>query len=564
MPTTTPRRRHDEAARRGHAARRGDATERPFLVEVRSPAAVWWRTYVHHLRLLRNGAIAWIAALAGIGWGVAATFDMRHGSEEELQALSEMVGVPAFEAMMGRYVEPHTVEGLVLSRWGWFGILAAIWGMLAAAKLLRGAEEAGHLEPLRAGAIGTRGLLAAALAALFTTHLVFAVAIGVGHSAGGMDPATSWATGGAMALLTAVFATATALTSQLAASRRRAVGIVATALGLALGLRVLAAASATPDWMWWTTPFGWIGFLHEVDQARGRVFLALGLSLVVLLAAAFATARRDLHGGVLGGASEVSREVRPVGGDIGLAVRLAAAPTRTWGLIVGVIALVFGLLARDFGEALADMPTTEVMIERQLGWIIGTTEGIIALTFSFAVLPLAVFAAAQVAAVREEEATWRIEHLLVRPVSRLRWLGTRVLVAAAAVVAVALGAGFVAWLGTVLTGTPITVVDGLLAGLNVIPVVWLTLGVGIGLFGLLPRLAVPLTYGFVVGAYLLDFVGGLLDLPEWVLDLSPYRHLASVPATDMNLGAALVMLVAGVVAAGVGLVAFRRRDLQEA
>jgi ABC-2 type transport system permease protein len=559
MPTTTPRRRPAEAMRS-----RG-TTDEPFVVEVRSPVAVWWRTYLHHLRLLRNGALAWIAALAGIGWGVAATFDLRHGSEEELEALSEMVGVPAFEAMMGRYVEPHTVEGLVLSRWGWFGILAAIWGMLAAAKLLRGAEEAGHLEPLRAGAIGPRGLLGSALAALFTTHLVFAAAIGLGHSAGGMDPATSWATGGAMALLTAVFATGTALTSQLAATRRRAVGIVGIALGLALGVRVVAAASATPDWVWWTTPFGWIGFLHEVDEARGAVFLALGLLFAALLVAAFATARRDLHGGVLGSGTETSgREPRAVGGDVGLAVRLTAAPTRTWGLIVGVIALVFGLLARDFGEALAGMPTTEVLIERQLGWIVGTTEGLIALTFSFAVLPLAVFAAAQVAAIREEEASWRIEHLLVRPVGRGRWLGTRVLVAAAAVTLVAVAAGLVAWLGTALTGTPIAVVDGLLAGLNVVPVVLLALGVGIGLFGLLPRLAVPLTYGFVVGAYLLDFVGGLLDLPEWMLDLSPYRHLASVPAADMNLEAALLMLAVGAGAAGVGLVAFRRRDLQEA
>jgi hypothetical protein len=83
----------------------------PLVVEVRSPAAVWWRTYVHHLRLLRNGAIAWIAGLAGIGWGVAATFEMRHGSPEELAALRDMVGIPAFEALMGRYVRPDTVEG---------------------------------------------------------------------------------------------------------------------------------------------------------------------------------------------------------------------------------------------------------------------------------------------------------------------------------------------------------------------------------------------------------------------------------------------------------------------
>jgi ABC-2 type transport system permease protein len=559
MATTIPRRRHDAAAPPS------DVDPPPAVVETRSPAGVWWRTYLHHLRLLRNAAIAWIAGLAGIGWGVAATFDMRHGSPEELAALREMVDVPAFEALMGRYVRPDTVEGLTLSRWGWFSILAVIWGMLAAAKLFRGAEEAGHLEPLRAGVIGPRGLLTSGLAALYTTHLAFAVAIGVGHDVGGMDTATSWATGGAIALLTAAFATAVALTSQLVATRARAFGIVGIALGISLGVRVIAAASPVPDWVWWTTPFGWIGFLHEVDQARGRVFLGLGLLFVALLVASLATARRDLHGGVLAVEEETGRAGRPLRSQRALAVRLVAAPVRTWGLTVGLVAVMFGMLTRDFAEAAAALPST-FEVAAQMGIVgIDTPEGIIAWTFSmFVALLLTVFAAGQVATIREEEATWRIEHLLVRPVSRLRWLTTRLLTAAVAVVAIALAAGILVWLATVVIGDPIDVADGVLAGINAVPVALLVLGIGTGLFGTVPRSTVPLTYGVVVVAFVLDFVGGLLELPEAVLDLSPFRHLAAVPAADMDVGAALVMLGVGVAAALVGVLAFRHRDLQEA
>jgi ABC-2 type transport system permease protein len=560
MATRTPQRQ------------RGSAKVTPITREVirpgpRSAAAVWWRIYLHHLRLLRNSAIAWIVGLAGITWGVAATFELRHGSEEELAALGDMEGIPAFEALVGRYVEPATVEGLTLSRWGMFGILAAVWGMLAGAKLLRGAEEAGHVEPLRAGVISPRAFLASALAALFTTHLVFMVAIGLGHTAGGMDAATSWATGGAIALLTASSATGAALTSQLAPTRRRAVGMVGIALGAALGLRVLAAATVTPDWVWWTTPFGWIGFLHETDGARHWIFLAFGLLLAVLLVATFTCAGRDLHAARIGVGDEgvVRRQRRPVGGQVGLAIRLTAPPARTWGLIVALFALVFGLVARDFAEAAAALPATVEVVE-QMGIIgLDTPAGIIAWTLSmFVGLLVSVFVAGQVAAIREEEATWRIEHLLARPLGRLRWLVTRVLTVAVAAVAIAVTGGIVAWFATVLVDVPITFGDGLLAGLNVVPVALLVLGIGIGLFGLLPRVAVPLTYGLVVGAFALDFVGGLLELPTWVLDLSPFRHLASVPAVDMDLGAALVMLLVGVVAAAIGMMAFRRRDLQEA
>ncbi len=536
-------------------------------IEPRSPAAVWWCTYRHHLRLVRNAAIAWIVGLAGITWGVATTFELRHGSEEELAALGDLEGIPAFEALVGRYVEPATVEGLTLSRWGWFGILAAVWGMLAGARLLRGAEEAGHVEPLRAGAITPRWYVAAALAALYTTHVAFLVAIGVGHTVGGIDAATAWATGGAIALLTACFATASALVSQLVATRRRVVGVVGAALGVSLGIRVLAAGSATPAWLWWATPFGWIGFLHEVDEARRWVFLAFGLLLTVLLVAAFATARRGLHAGVLSTGADVvpARPGRPVGGQLGLAIRLTAAPTRTWGLVVGLVALAFGLMARDFAEVAVELPAT-IAVAEQMGLVgLDTPAGIVAWTLSmFVGLLVAVFVAGQVAAIREEEATWRIEHLLVRPLGRWRWLATRGLTIVVAATLIAVAGGTVAWLATVVTDVPIAFVDGLLAGLNVVPVALLVLGIGVGLFGLVPRLVVPLTYGLVVVAFALDFVGGLLDLPTWVLELSPFRHLASVPAEELNLGAALVMLGIGLLAALVGAVAFRHRDLQEA
>jgi ABC-2 type transport system permease protein len=288
----------------------------------------------------------------------------------------------------------------------------------------------------------------------------------------------------------------------------------------------------------------------------------------VLLVATFVTARRDLHAGVVGAAGDgaVRRGPRrPVGGQVGLAVRLTAAPARTWVIVVGLVALAFGLLARDFAEAAAALPATVEVVE-QMGIVgLDTSAGIIAWTLSmFVALLVAVFVAGQVAAIRDEEATWRVEHLLARPLSRLRWLVTRVSVVGVATVVIALVAGIVAWFATVLVDVPITFVDGLLAGINVVPAALLVLGLGIGLFGLLPRLVVPLTYGFVVGAFALDFIGGLLDLPEWLLEFSPFRHLASVPAVDMDTGAALVMLAIGLLGAVIGVLAFTRRDLKEA
>ena len=536
----------------------------------RSPAGGWWRLYRHHLRLLRGGAIAWIAALTGVSLGVAATFEDRYDTADELAALAEMEGIPAFEALVGRYVEIATVEGLVLSRWGLFAVLVAVWAVVSTARLTRGAEEAGHIEPLRAGAVTPRGVLAATLAALLTVHLVFAAVIGASHSAVGMDTATSWALGAAIGLLAAAFAGVAALASQLVATRRRAVGIAGAVLGLALFVRVVAAAEATPAWLWWATPLGWIGYLHEVDQTQLTVVGLLTLLAGALVAAALAAARRDLHAGLVGGAeapvlrSPGVRRAPGVRSQLGLAVRLTAAPVRTWGAAVAVFALAFGLLARDFSDAIADMPTTLAVVA-ELGWVgLDTPEGVVGWVFLLLALVLAVFAAGQAAAIREEEATWRIEHLLARRVGRVRWLATRVGVAAGAVAMLALVGGVAAWLGTVLVGSPIAFAGGVLAGVNVVPVAWLALGVGAAVLGSAPRLTAPMTYALVVAAFLLDFVGGYLDVPDAVLELSPFRYFAAVPAADLAAGPALVMVALAVAGVLLGLAVFSRRDLQEA
>jgi ABC-2 type transport system permease protein len=533
--------------------------------ETRSPLAVWFRLYRHHLRLLRGAAIAWIVGLTAVSMGVVATYEDRYSTPEELALFAEMEGVPAFEAMLGRFVQLTTVEGATLSRWGMFSILAAVWGMLAGARLLRRAEERGHLEVLRAGLVSPRGLTLSAIAALLTTHVAFALALGIGHTVAGMDAATSWALGAAMALLTASFALGGAVASHLVASYKRAIGIVGGVLGILLGLRLLAAASATPEWVWWTTPFGWVGFLHPVDEAWGQVLGLLVALTALLLVPAIVLADRDLTAGWFGGSTdEPARRPRPMGGHVSLAARLTAAGTRTWAAIIGIVSLAFGLLARDFSEAVADLPTM-VEMGNQLGWrSIDTTEGIVAFTFTIVALLLAVFAAGQVAAIRDEEASWRIEHLLVRPLGRVRWLATRIAVAAVAVVLLAVGAAGLVWAGANLVGASLAIVDALAAAANVVPVSWMTLGLGVLLLGIVPRAAVAVTYALVLVAYLLDFVGGLLELPEAVLELSPFRQLAAVPADPIEALPLVVMVAVGILAAAIGTVVFRRRDLQEA
>ncbi|MFI0411745.1 hypothetical protein [Actinomadura sp. 3N508] len=64
-----------------------------------------------------------------------------------------------------------------------------------------------------------------------------------------------------------------------------------------------------------------------------------------------------------------------------------------------------------------------------------------------------------------------------------------------------------------------------------------------------------------VTAYLIETIGPALDWPDLVLAVSPFHHLAAVPAEPFELAAALVMTVAAIVLAAAGCLLFEHRDL---
>jgi ABC-2 type transport system permease protein len=76
-----------------------------------------------------------------------------------------------------------------------------------------------------------------------------------------------------------------------------------------------------------------------------------------------------------------------------------------------------------------------------------------------------------------------------------------------------------------------------------------------------PRIAAALMYGLVGVAFLWETFGSLLDVPGWLLAVSPFHDIGLVPGEQFEATAAAVMLVLGGVAAALGVRLFERRDL---
>jgi len=170
-------------------------------------------------------------------------------------------------------------------------------------------------------------------------------------------------------------------------------------------------------------------------------------------------------------------------------------------------------------------------------------------------------AAGQVAAARAEESEGRLDHLLVQPVSRRRWLSGRLVVALALVVVSGVVAGVSMWLGAATQHTGVEGARILAAGVNAtVPGVFV-LGVGTLLFGLWPGAAVAGAYAVLAWSLLVELVGGIGALSHWLLDTSVFHHVAAAPSVPVDWASDGVLVALGVVAALVGLAGFARRDV---
>ncbi|WP_410582597.1 hypothetical protein [Amycolatopsis sp. lyj-108] len=100
-----------------------------------------------------------------------------------------------------------------------------------------------------------------------------------------------------------------------------------------------------------------------------------------------------------------------------------------------------------------------------------------------------------------------------------------------------------------------------LAEITVTSVASLSLGAAGSALGWVPRAVAVFGALPVVGGFLLNVVLQSVEAPSWLTYLTPFGHLASVPAEPPNWCAIAILLVTAGLLVLAGLVGYSRRDL---
>jgi ABC-2 type transport system permease protein len=160
-----------------------------------------------------------------------------------------------------------------------------------------------------------------------------------------------------------------------------------------------------------------------------------------------------------------------------------------------------------------------------------------------------------------EEDGGRVESLLATALPRSRWLAGHVVVTVLGTLVVLAAAGF--GLGTTyaaVTGDTGAVLRFSVPVLSFAPAVLVLSGFARLLHGAAPRASILAWLGLLVAWVVLVF-GDVLDLPQWLQDVSPFEHLALMPLQDFRLAPFLVLTLVAIALSAAGQLAFRRRDL---
>ena len=468
----------------------------------------------------------------------------------------------ALRLFYGYPYDPLTVSGY--SAWrvgGTLAIIAAVFGVLASIRALRTEEDAGRAEVILASAVSRSALMGAAMTAVALGIAALWAGEFAGFVAGGLPVGPSAYQSLSTAAVAAVFAGAGAVASQLAPTRRGALQLSIGAVVAALALRVVADTSSGAGWLRWTTPLGWAEEMRPFTGARPVVTL-LPIAAAVFLAwlAARLSTGRDVGTGLLPARDAAAPRLWLLSSPTAQGLRDGRGAIQAWLLGTGGFALVLGMVSSGVTPAVISKSVRQEIAKLGSGSIT-TPTGYVSFVFIFFVLAFSLFSCAQVSSARQEEAEERLETLLASPVSRARWLGGRLAVAAVAVSLMALAAGMLAWAGAASQGTQISLPDTVGAGLNCLPSTLLFLGLAALAYAAVPRASTALAYGVVTVAFLWDLLAELLGAPAWLAKLTPFAHVGLVPIQSFRALDAAVMVAVGLAAALAALGLLRRRDV---
>jgi ABC-2 type transport system permease protein len=492
-------------------------------------------------------------------WSQAYSVDGIYQSQAEFdRAAAAMSGNAAFVAMAGPARALNTTGGQVAWQASAFGaIVVGLMAMFVVGRHTRAEEESGREELLRSGVVSRTAPMTAAVLTGVVASGVVAAGVSLSLVLYGLPAAGSWALGVGVFACGVAFAGVALLAAQVTTTARATYGLTGAVIGVSYGVR--AIGDVTGHGISWLSPIGWYQAMHAYSGERWwPALLLVALGAAATGAAYLVFLRRDLGAGILATRVGPDRASPALLSGLGLAWRLQRSSVLWWALGMYVGGIAYGSMGDDVTTMMGDSEASKKIFTTGGPDLLDSFYAVACLML---VLIAAAFAVSSALRPHSEEHAGRVEGLLATGLTRSRWyLGHAVVTVVGSLVVVlaaglGLGTGYAMVTGdgsavARLTGATLAQISGLFV-----------LGAAARLLNAaLPRWATLAWLG-VAFCWVILMFGQLLEFPQWLIDISPFSHLAAVPAVPMSWTPFLVVLAVAAAMNVAGLLAFQRRDV---
>lgn len=449
-------------------------------------------------------------------------------------------------------------------------VLIAFMSTTAVVRHTRANEESGAAELIGSTNVGRYAALSAAIIVAVGANLITGIIISLLISQIEVfTMAQAFGFGMALAMVGVVFVGIAAITAQLSNSGRGANGLATAAIGLSFLFRAIGdgfakvnpdGLSGTSAWPSWVSPIGLAYHIFPFTQQNWWIFaVLLAVALVLGLLAYFLLVKRDVGSGLLAEKRGPAHAPASLLSINGLAWRLQRLTLFWWAVFFLVFGLIFGGMANDFEDILQ---STDVGREYFTNGNTDIITSFFGFMIAFGAVIAAGYAIMAILKMRSEESSGRLESVLGTSVDRSRWMLSHIAIALLGVVLLlTLISAAAIFMFKATGGNGDFLAGSLIHSLLQIPAVIAFASVAVLTFGLLPKLNVAISWIIFALALVVVQFAPLLELPQWVLNISPFSHTPQIIGNPISWTPLIVMSFIGVVFTVLGIYLFRQRDL---
>lgn len=507
----------------------------------------------------------WLISLSLITFAVAYAFTDLYATEIERQSIAETMMNPAMTAMVGQgYGLANYTNGAMMAHQMllFTALTIGLMSILLVARHTRADEEDGRIEMVRSLPVGRLSNLNATILVVSGTNVLLALIIGFGlYALGieGMDLNGSLLYGAALGATGIFFTAITAVFAQLSANSRGTIGLSFAILGIAYLVR--AIGDVGDGTLSWFSPLGWVlGAEVYVNNYWWPILLTVGAALALIILALYLSAIRDLGSGFLPAKSGRKYASGFLQSPLGLALRLQRTGLITWAIGMYILGASYGSVLGDMDSFFENMEIMKDLLVSVDGFSL--TEQFLTMLMSIMAMISTIPALMAINKLIGEEKKNRTEHLLGRAVSRTRLIGSYFIISIMTSFVMLSLATIGLWsAGTMVMDDPIAFGTFYSAGMVYLPAMWIMIAITVLFIGMIPKLTSVIWF-YLIYSFITIYLGGLLQFPEWMGNLSPFGHIPQLPVEDMDFLKVIVLTIIAIILTVIGFISYDRRDIE--